>query len=394
MNDNLLREVLNKKLNAKKNIYPLTISLDLLEVLKNELKDAGIHFTSFTFKEKERLKIYDNEHLVKKYTKNFYQNNSKFGFKISNDKLLTEKYLKLGDIPTTNSIILKENELNKAISILENTNKQYVIKPLSLANGLGVFTNVTTENIARYWSECIDIQKKRKVKTPQILFQEFIEGMEVRVIVTEGKALSATVRTPAYVIGDGNNTIEELIDQKNNEKKKSGFLYNKLIKKNDRLDDYLSSKHLKLDSIIEKEKLVILNPISNTINGGENIVITDLINDKILKLAEDGVAAIPGIQTAGVDVLVKDLSLSEASILEINKAPAFQLNYYPYIGEPQRPLKYIFESLILEDRILNDRLELKDLDEDSLQILTERYKALYKKQKSLEKIIEQLDKQN
>lgn len=145
-----------------------------------------------------------------------------------------------------------------------------------------------------------------------------------------------------------------------------------------------------MDTVLEAERLVVLNPVSNLVNGGENIVITDYVKKEILELAEAGVAAMPGIQTAGVDVLLNDLNDTRAVILEINKAPAFQLNYYPYIGEPQYPLQYIFKSLILEDRVLNDRLRYNELSEEDFQLMTERYKALYQKQKSLEKIIKNL----
>lgn len=88
-------------------------------------------------------------------------------------------------------------------------------------NGIGVFTDVNSENLDKVWDECFAIQKKRDVKDPRILVQDYIEGYEVRVIVTEGKSLSATIRTPAYVIGDGQNTIENLISTKNEKRKQN-----------------------------------------------------------------------------------------------------------------------------------------------------------------------------
>lgn len=128
------------------------------------------------------------------------------------------------------------------------------------------------------------------------------------------------------------------------------------------------------------------------VNGGENIVVTDFINENIMKLAENAVASIPGIQTAGVDVIINSFDDAEGNILEINKAPAFQLNYYPCIGEPQAPLKYIFRSLVMENRILDDRLTIDDIDDTTFTLLTERYKTLFKKQKQLEKIIDNIEK--
>lgn len=389
-NTKLLEDVLIRVKKEERNEYGLNISLDLYEVLKQELKEIGVRYEPFVYKGRNRLKIFDGDHEVKIYQKNVYQNNSNFGFTISNDKFLTEKYLKLANIPTSNSVLLHEDEIDIAREHIEVGNKRYVVKPIDLMNGIGVFTDVNTNNLDVVWDKCFTIQKRRKVKKPRVLLQDYIEGYEVRVIVTEGKALSATIRTPAYVIGDGQNTIENLINTKNEKRKQNGFFANKLIKFNDQLTDFLASQGLNMETVLEAERLVVLNPVSNLVNGGENIVITDYVKKEILELAEAGVAAMPGIQTAGVDVLLNDLNDTKAVILEINKAPAFQLNYYPYIGEPQHPLQYIFKSLILEDRVLNDRLRYNELSEEDFQLMTERYKALYQKQKSLEEIIKNL----
>ncbi|HJE19778.1 MAG TPA: ATP-grasp domain-containing protein [Aliicoccus persicus] len=389
-NTKLLEDVLLHVNKEDRNEYGLNITLDLYEVLKQELNVIGVKYEPFVYKGRNRLKIFDGDHEVKTYQKNVYQNNSEFGFKISNDKFLTEKYLKLANIPTSNSILLRESEIDIAHRHIEAGNKRYVVKPIALMNGIGVFTDVNLDNLNEVWDECFTIQKRRKVKAPRVLVQDYIEGYEVRVIVTEGKALSATIRTPAYVIGDGQKTIQDLINNKNEKRKQNGFFANKLIKLNDQLTDFLASQGLSMDTVLESERLVVLNPVSNLVNGGENIVITDFVKKEILELAEAGVAAMPGIQTAGVDILLNDLNDTEAVILEINKAPAFQLNYYPYIGEPQYPLQYIFKSLILEDRILSGRLKFDEITREDHQLMIERYKALYEKQKSLEKIIKNL----
>lgn len=390
MREEVLLNILDLVSEAPRNLNSRNISLDLMDIAKNDLNDLNIKYKPFLYRGKERLKIYDQDNYVKTYVKNFYHNNSKFGFKVSDDKMLTEKYLMLANIPTTKSIILEGNELKQAIEYIKINKGPYVIKPLNLAGGAGVFVNISLENIENYWEQCIEVQSKYNTAKPQVILQEMITGFEVRVIVTEGKALSATLRTPAYVIGDSKSTIEELIHEKNKQKDESGFLFNKKIKNNDNLTKYLKKKDLSIESVLKNGQLCILNPVTNLVNGGENIVITDYIHENIMKLAEDAVASIPGIHTAGVDVMIDSLDDTEGHILEINKAPAFQLNYYPYIGKPQEPLKYIFSSLILENRVLHDKLLLEDLDEKSFALLNERYKALFKKQKQLEEIIKNL----
>lgn len=90
--------------------------------------------------------------------------------------------------------------------------------------------------------------------------------------------------------------------------------------------------------------------------------------------------------------MIENLESENPKILEVNKAPALQLNYYPYIGEPQSPLKYIFSSLVLEKKILDDQITFNDLNENDFEILKERYKFLHKKQVSLSNIIENITK--
>src|SRR5699024_7937748 len=122
--------------------------------------------------------------------------------------------------------------------------------------------------------------------------------------------------------------------------------------------------------------------------------ITSLINEKIRKQCVDAVIAIPGIHTAGVDIIIEDFEDEEGTIIEVNKAPAFLLNYYPYIGKPQNPMKYIFKSLIIESRILRHKFDINELDEMDLEILINRFEYNYLKQLSLEKTIKELEKQN
>lgn len=392
MDESKLKEILNLVEPFHKNYYSEDISLNLLDIAKEEMDALNLVYEPFIFKNKERLKIYDGNNFIKDYNKNFYQNNSMFGFKISNNKLLTERYLKLANIPTTNSLLLSSSQFEKAVNFLQNNTGEKVIKPLDLSNGRGVFLNVDINNLEYFWNECLDIQKKYKVKNPKVLIQDIIKGFEVRVIVTEGKVLSATLRTPPYVIGDGKSNLEKLIDFKNVDRNRSKFFRGKEIKKNKLVLEYLKKKKLDLKTVLKKDEICILYPLSNLINGGENIVVTHLMHPEVIELARKTVLAIPGLHTAGIDIMIENFQDSNAYILEVNKAPAFQLNYYPYIGEVQKPLNYIFSSLVIEDRILNDRISLEKLKQEELNIIIERYKFLYQKQRKLSDVIERLEK--
>lgn len=152
-------------------------------------------------------------------------------------------------------------------------------------------------------------------------------------IVVAGKFMSALLRVPAHIKGDGIKTIEELIIEKNNKRKENPFLSTSPIKMNAVLNKNLGYKNLKLDSILDNGEFCILFPQSNTQYGGENIEVTKFIKDSIKNQCVKAVSSIPGLHTSGIDMMLENLDDELGTIIEVNKAPAFLLNYYPYIGD-------------------------------------------------------------
>jgi len=390
MKEETLKELLAQIDNQTKNEYPLDISIDLLTVAKQELKEMGIEYDTKLERGKEKLLIHDKGKFIYKYNKNFYHNNSKFGFKIANDKYLTERFLKFAGVPTTDSGIFNKNEYDKALNFIKSSDTIFVVKPYNLMAGIGVNLNVSKDNFEYAWHNSFTVQDDYKIENQKVIVQEQIRGFEIRLIVVEGEMLSVTLRVPAHVIGDGVSSIDELIHMKNSERKQNGYLKNRLIKKTGILSEILNQKHKSLDHILRDGELCILYPQSNMIQGGENYEITDMVSDQIKKLAVDAVKGIPGLHTAGVDIMVESLDSTEGKVLEVNKAPGFQMNYYPLIGKPQRPLKNIFSNLILEDRISKEEFDPEDVTEKELDSIIKKYKFLHEKLKTQEKIIKQL----
>src|SRR5699024_4744519 len=130
-----LKELLAQIDNQTKNEYPLDISIDLLTVAKQELKEMGIEYDTKLERGKEKLLIHDKGKFIYKYNKNFYHNNSKFGFKIANDKYLTERFLKFAGVPTTDSGIFNKNEYDKDHNFIKIS---YIIFLVKLYNFITV----------------------------------------------------------------------------------------------------------------------------------------------------------------------------------------------------------------------------------------------------------------
>ena len=150
----------------------------------------------------------------------------------------------------------------------------------------------------------------------------------------------------------------------------------------------LKLKGRSLNSVLPENEYLILYPRTNISIGRENYEVTNYVKPTILEQALEAVIAIPGIHTAGVDIIVDSLDAYEGTVIEVNQNPAFQVNYFTMYGAKQNPLKNIFSSLLLENEILNNHINPETLTQGKLEMILEKFKFLYRKNKTLEKEIE------
>lgn len=158
MDEQTLAKLYKEFQQIDKNSYADDIILDLLPMAKKVLTEMKVEFNEVIEKRKPRLYLYDQEDMILRYTKSFYPNNTLFGFKIANDKILTEKYLRYSGIKTTESNIYTPEQVKLAHEFVNNNSDRLVMKPLSLEGGKGVFVNVTQNNFSYCWNECLKAQ--------------------------------------------------------------------------------------------------------------------------------------------------------------------------------------------------------------------------------------------
>src|SRR5699024_1426867 len=128
-------------------------------------------------------------------------------------------------IETTNSTVYNENSYEQALKeFYDKDDKVAVIKPLNMSQGHGVNVGVTKDDFKYYWDDSIIKVKGSGRKNVNIIVQDYIEGFEARAVVIEGHLISIVARVPAYVVGDGQKTIEQLVLNKNKLRKKCAHL--------------------------------------------------------------------------------------------------------------------------------------------------------------------------
>jgi cyanophycin synthetase len=170
------------------------------------------------------------------------------------------------------------------------------------------------------------------------------------VLVINYKFVAAAIRKPAAVKGDGKHTIKELIDITNQDPRR-GYGHEKVLTQisvDDFLMEMLSREGLTLDSVVEKDREVLLKPTANLSTGGTATDVTDMVHPDNIFMCER-IARIVGLDICGIDIMADSLSTpvkeNGGAILEVNAAPGFRMHIEPTEGLPRNVAEPVIDML-------------------------------------------------
>ncbi|WP_342388737.1 hypothetical protein [Salinicoccus bachuensis] len=297
-----------------------------------------------TVKNEDRYtELYEGEQFVGFINKLHPHTTQNIAYRICNDKYLTELFLKTAGYETFNSCLAHVTEYEKAKEYAEKLNGPFVVKPLALNAGDGITADITIEDFDQAWSYCFEAQRKKRKRLKYSLIQPYFKGIDLRVMIVHGRFVSAVLRLPAFIVGDGINTVENLVNNKN--KLRKDHLTAKSIKITDTTYQLLKKQHLSTSSIPEKDRTVLLHTANNLSLGGESIEVSDHITEELKRFCADSVKAIPGLTTAGIDVMIKDFSAHSGLIMEANINPNPNVHEFPQKGGQKHPVRELVHGL-------------------------------------------------
>lgn len=253
---------------------------------------------------------------------------------LTGDKYATSVRLKSIGIPQLEmAMILKDNkDYSVALQMIEK-HDQIVVKPLDGSHGDGITVEVSSKDAL-----LMAIERGLGFGTCILLQQQFKGRFrDIRVLCIGGSFVAATERIPAYVVGDGQRTVEELINQENLRPDRGIPYREKLATISvDDAKEYLGDTILTVPA--DGSRLTVLG-IANYGAGGETVDITDSIPSWMKEQAVQASVHL-GLDVAGVDYLVStEISLEnmtvnsdQAVIIEVNKSPSFVIHDEPTHG--------------------------------------------------------------
>lgn len=261
---------------------------------------------------------------------------------IAGNKEETKRLLDANSVPVASgSICLDEGDLETCINKI---GYPIVIKPLDGNHGKGASINVNT------WEDAVAGLAYAKTYSRRVIVEKFITGYDFRVLVIDNKLVAAAKRIPANVVGNGIETIQQLIETTNQDPRRGYGHENVLteIAVDRDTTDLLDKLNYTLETVPKDGETVFLKSTANLSTGGTSVDVTDMMHPDNIFLCER-IARIIGLDICGIDIMAENLTqpLKETGgcILEVNAAPGFRMHLAPAEGLPRNVAAPVIDML-------------------------------------------------
>lgn len=261
------------------------------------------------------------------------------------DKELTKKLLSGAGIPVPMGDVVRTAQ--GAAEAAAEIGFPVVIKPLDGNHGRGVATDLKNAE------EVIEAFPRAKAHSRSVIVERYFTGQDYRVLVIDGEIAAVAERQPAHVIGNGIDTIANLI-AKVNEDPRRGDGHEDVMTRiviNDAMIQWMARSQLTLESVPPLMQRVVLSPTANLSTGATATDRTDEIHPDNAAIARRAALAV-GLDIAGIDMILPDITRSwretGGGIVEVNAAPGFRMHLHPSEGQARNVARNVIDALFPE----------------------------------------------
>ena len=154
-----------------------------------------------------------------------------------------------------------------AVAAAENIGFPVVVKPNNGGMGRGVSVQMNTA------AEVREAFARAREFDRSVLVEQLVAGADYRLLIIDGQMCAAAKRVPGHIIGDGNHTVDELLDVLNSDPRRgdgAAASWTK-IKLDDQAHRLLAEYGYDTQSVPQDGELIYLRRNANTSDGGTAI---------------------------------------------------------------------------------------------------------------------------
>lgn len=249
---------------------------------------------------------------------------------LAQDKEETKARLAMHGIPVPQGRVVYS--LKEALKAADELGRPVVVKPINGHQGQAVTLEVSTRNEMK-----IAFDAAREFSRA-VLIEETLAGRNYRVMIVGGRMVAASERVLPYVIGDGANSIRDLIAHENRNPLRGDGHEKPLtkIKVDAEVITHLQHAGMTLDTVPAHDQHVTLSHRSNLSIGATAQDVTDKVHPSIARMCERA-ARLIGLDVCGVDLVIPDIAtpITSGGVIEVNASPGLRMHHYPSVGTPR-----------------------------------------------------------
>ncbi|HUR94320.1 MAG TPA: cyanophycin synthetase [Gemmatimonadales bacterium] len=257
---------------------------------------------------------------------------SHIAVELASDKEETNRLLANLGLPVPRQRLVQRAD--DAVAAAERIGYPVVVKPYNANHGRGISIHLNTEEQVR---TAFEVAKEH---SRSVIIESFITGDDHRMLVINGELVAVSKRVPGHVVGDGKQTIEQLMDEVNRDPRR-GIGHEKVLTRlqfDQQAETLLEKKGYTRETVPAAGERVFLRSTGNLSTGGTATDLTDVVHPDNIEMAVRAVKSI-GLDVGGVDFLSTDITESYkeigGAICEVNAAPGFRMHMAPSEGRPR-----------------------------------------------------------
>ena len=250
-----------------------------------------------------------------------------------NDRRTTVRILKKANLSVPDQLLA--SKLANNIEFMEK-HKSIIVKPRKRLHGFGTTVDVSTKE---------DLQKaikNSKKINPEVLLEEMMIGMEMRIVVIDFKVVAAAIKRAPFIVGNGEHTILQLVEKQSRRRQQATQGEN-TIPIDKKFSKIVEAAGYKLDDVLPKGKELQVRNTTKSRYGGTFHDVTNDTHPDLLDAARRAAIALD-IPVVGLDFIVKSPSEPEHIIIEAMERP-YLVNYEPQ-PTAERFIDFLFPQSI------------------------------------------------
>jgi len=229
---------------------------------------------------------------------------------ICDDKRVTRRIVKAANVTVPDQIHVVDDK--EARAFLE-AHKAAVVKPARGEQGKGVSVGLNS------WEETEQAIAAARKLCNEVIVEEYVEGIDLRLIVIDYRVVAGAIRKPAAVVGNGRDSVRDLIAHQSR-RRAAATGGESRIPVDAETERCVAAAGFSLDDVPPAEVYIVVRKTANLHTGGTIHDVTGVLHRSLIDAAVQAARAIE-IPVTGIDFIVKAPTEPDYWFIEANERP-------------------------------------------------------------------------